>query len=150
VTLSSAPATAYDSAVRKTLTLVLVGLVLVAVPVAVGAVGMKAVLKAPSAEPRVNVKWWYSIKVTDLKGRPLKATVTAKLIDPVGGVHSIDYGPSKPPRPITNWPFKGTFRDYITFPPDSRGYPLRLRWTVKAKIGAKTYRKVLTRKVTPG
>ena len=32
-------------------------------------VGIKATLKAPAAEPKVNVKWPYSIKVTDLTGK---------------------------------------------------------------------------------
>jgi hypothetical protein len=132
--------------------LVLAGIfaAVVLAPAGATVVPFKATLKAPRTEPKVNVKWWYSIKVTGLKGNPLKATLTAKLIDPIGGVHPIDFGPSKPVRPITNWPFKGTFRDYITFPPDSRGYPLTLRWTVKTKVNGKTYRKVLRRKVTPG
>ena len=139
----------YDSGVRAKLglaLLVLVGLVLV--PVAGGAVGIKAVLKAPSTQPKIDAKWRYSITVTDLEGRPLRATVTATLTDPFGGVHPVDYGPTQ--KPIVNFPFRGTFRDYVTFPPESRGFKLTLRWTVKAKIGAKTYRKTLTRKVTPG
>ena len=113
--------------------------------------GWKVTLKAPAANPKVNVKWHYSITVTDLKGRPLKATVTASLIDPLGSIHPIDYGPSKPePRPIKNWPFKGTFRDYITFPPDARGIlSSTLRWAVKVKLDGKVRTKVLTRKVTP-
>jgi hypothetical protein len=135
---------------RRATVLALV-LAAVAAPTAVtGAMPFKAVLKAPKTEPKVNVKWWYSIKVTDLKGNPLRARLTAKLIDPIGGVHAIGYGPSKPVRPITNWPFKGTFRDYITFPPSSRGFPLKLRWTVTTKINMQTYRKVLRRTVTPG
>ncbi len=122
---------------------------LVVVPVALAATGWRATLKAPAANPKVNVKWFYSITAKDLKGQPLKGTVTATLTDPIGGVHPIDYGPSKPVRPITNWPFKGTFRDYVTFPPESRGFPLTLRWAVKAKVGGKVRTKVLTRKVTP-
>ncbi len=119
------------------------------VPVALAATGWKVTLKAPAANPKVNVKWYYSLTAKDLKGRALKATVTATLTDPIGSVHPIDYGPSKPERPITNWPFKGTFRDYITFPPESRGFSLTLRWAVKAKLDGKVRTKVLTRKVTP-
>jgi hypothetical protein len=132
--------------------LVLAGIfaTVVLAPAGAAVVPFKATLKAPRTQPKVNVKWWYSIKVTDLKGNPLKARLTAKLIDPIGGVHPIDYGPSKPERPITNWPFKGTFRDYITFPPDSRGYPLTLRWTVKVRVGQYLFRRVFTRRVTPG
>ncbi len=122
---------------------------LVVVPVALAATGWRATLKAPAANPKVNVKWHYSVTAKDLKGHSLTGTVTATLTDPIGGVHPIDYGPSKPVRPITNWPFKGTFRDYVTFPPESRGFPLTLRWAVKVKVGGKVQTKVLTRKVTP-
>ena len=136
--------------------LVAVMLAFLAVPLAGAAVGIKATLKAPATQPKVNVKWPYSIKVTDLKGTPLRATVTAVVIDPLGTVHPMDYGPTGPPnpgppKPITNRPFKGTFRDYITFPPDAKLANmlggLTLRWTVKAKLGGKTYTKVLKRQV---
>jgi hypothetical protein len=133
--------------------LALAGIVLafVLTPAAAAVVPFKATLKAPAANPQVDVKWWYSIKVTDLKKRPIRATLTGKVIDPFGGVHPLDYGPSELTtlKPITNRPFRGTFRDYITFPPESRGFVLTLRWTVKAKIGGKTFKRVLTRKVTP-
>jgi hypothetical protein len=129
---------------------------LLVVPVAGAAVGIKATLKAPSTQPKVNVKWPYSIKVTDLKGTAISAKLTAVVIDPLGTVHPMDYGPTGPPnpgprKPITNWPFKGTFRDYIIFPPDARLANtlggLTLRWTVKAKIAGKTYKKILKRVV---
>ena len=119
--------------------------------------GIKATLKTPATQPKVNVKWPYSIKVTDLTGKPVRATVTAVVIDPLGTVHPMDYGPTGPPnpgppKPITNWPFKGTFRDYMIFPPRCDGWRtqlggLTLRWTVKAKIGGKTYKKILKRLV---
>jgi hypothetical protein len=133
-------------------------LALLVVPFASAAVGIKATLKAPVAEPKVNVKWPYSIKVTDLTGKAVRATLTAVVIDPLGTVHPVDYGPTGPPnpgppKPIKNWPFKGTFRDYMIFPPDSRLATqlggLTLRWTIKAKIGGKTYRKILKRVVKP-
>jgi hypothetical protein len=133
-----------------------VALALLLVPVAGAAVGIKATLKAPATQPKVNVKWPYSIKVTDLTGKAVRATVTAVVIDPLGTVHAMDYGPTGPPnpgppKPIKNWPFKGTFRDYITFPPDATLANtlggLTLRWTVKVKLGGKTYTKVLKRQV---
>lgn len=124
---------------------------------AVGAaVPFKATLKAPSTQPKVNVKWPYSIKVTNLKGKAISAKLTAVVTDPLGTVYPMDYGPTGPPnpgppKPITNWPFKGTFRDYMIFPPDARlANPLgglTLRWTVKAKIAGKTYTKILKRVV---
>jgi hypothetical protein len=82
--------------------------------------------------------------------------VTAVVIDPLKTVHAMDYGPTGPPnpgppKPIKNWPFKGTFRDYVIFPPDATLANalggLTLRWTVKAKLGGKTYTKVLKRQV---
>ena len=142
---------------RSRLLLAAIVALLALVPAAVGApIPFKATLKAPATQPEVNVKWPYSIKVTDLKGKPIKATLTAVVIDPLGTVHVIDYGPTGPPnpgpaKPITNWPFKGTFRDYIIFPEDAKlATPLggvTLRWTVKAKIGGKTYKKILKRQV---
>jgi hypothetical protein len=134
------------------------GVALVVIPLAGAATGIKATLKAPKAEPKIDVKWHYSIKATDLKGKPISAKLTARVIDPLGTSHPIDWGPTGPgtgrkPKPITNWPFKGTFRDYIIFPPDSRLASqfggLKLRWTVKAKLGGKTYTKVLQRLVKP-
>ena len=92
------------------------------------------------------------------QGQAVRATVTAVVIDPLGTVHPVDYGPTGPPnpgprKPVTNWPFKGTFRDYMIFPPDARLATqlggLTLRWTVKAKIGGKTYKKILKRLVKP-
>ena len=126
-------------------------------PAATGAtIPFKATLKPPPTQPKVNVKWPYSIKVADLKGKPIRATVTAVVVDPLGTAHAINYGPTGPPnpgpaKPITNWPFRGTFRDYILFPEDARLATalggLTLRWTVKAKIGGKTYKKILKRLV---
>ncbi|HEU0303412.1 MAG TPA: hypothetical protein VFR32_02410 [Gaiellaceae bacterium] len=141
---------------RLRIAIVVVALLTLVVPIAGAAVGIKATLKAPSTQPKVNVKWPYSIKVTDLKGRAVSARLTAVVIDPLGTVHPMDYGPTGPPnpgppKPITNRPFKGTFRDYIIFPPDARLANtlggLTLRWTVKAKIAGKTYTKVLKRAV---
>jgi opacity protein-like surface antigen len=132
---------------RAKCTLVLLTLALA--PAAAAAVGMKATLKAPATDPQIDVRWWYSIKVTDLTGARLRATVTAEVVDTFGYVHPVQFSWSKT-KDIVNWPFKGTFRDGIKFPPESRGFALTLRWTLKTKIGGKTYKKVLKRKVTPG
>jgi hypothetical protein len=131
-------------------------LALLVVPAVGAAVGIKATLRAPTTQPKVDVKWPYSIKVTNLKGKAVRATLTAVVIDPLGTVHPMDYGPTGPPnpgppKPIKNWPFKGTFRDYIIFPQDATLATslggLVLRWTVKVKLGGKTYTKVLKRRV---
>jgi hypothetical protein len=131
-------------------------LALLVVPAVGAAGGIKATLRAPTTQPKVDVKWPYSIKVTNLKGKAVRATLTAVVIDPLGTVHPMDYGPTGPPnpgppKPIKNWPFKGTFRDYIIFPQDATLATslggLVLRWTVKVKLGGKTYTKVLKRGV---
>ena len=131
--------------------LVIVLVALLVVPLAGAATGIKATLKAPASQPKVNVKWWYSIKATNLQGKPVRATLTAVIVDPLGDTHPVEYGPTK--KLITNWPFKGTFRDYVIFPPDSRLASqfggLTLRWTVKSKLGGKTYKKILKRLVKP-
>ncbi len=118
-------------------------LVLLLAPAATAAVPFKATLKAGTHTPAVNVKWWYTIRVTDLGGRRIRATVTAQIVDPFGGVHPVQFGTST--KNIVNWPFTGTFRDFIKFPPESRGFTLTVRWIVKAK-GRKV---VLKYKVTP-
>ena len=46
---------------------------------------------------------------------------------------------------MTRFPFRGVFRDYVIWPLESRGIPLKLRLTV-ARTG---FRKVLTYAVTP-
>jgi hypothetical protein len=108
----------------------------------------KATLKAPTADPKVNVRWWYTLRVTNLAGKPIAARITVEIVDPIGGVHPVEFSWSKT-KTITNWPFKGTFRDGIKFPPESQGFPLTIRYTVKVKKDGKIYRKVLRRKVTP-
>lgn len=125
-------------------------LVLLLAPVAGAATGIKATLKAPAQNPTIMVKWWYSIKVTDPQGKPVNARLTAHVIDPFGGVHPMGYGPAPPDVYIKNRLIRGGFRDYLEFPPESKGFRLTLRWTLKAKIAGKTYVKILKRVVTPG
>lgn len=143
---------------RSRLILVVLSVGILAVPVALAATGLKATLKAPAANPQIcstpsdspACRWIYSLKVTDLKGKPVAALLTQEIIDPFGGVHPVTYGPSNETKPIKNWPIKGAFRDYMEFPPESKGFKLTIRWTIKSKIGGKTYTKVLKRVVVPG
>jgi hypothetical protein len=118
-------------------------LALAFVPAAAAALPFKAVLRTPATQPKINVDWHYSLKVTDRAGHLVRATVTAQIIDTFGGIHAVQYDGTT--KNIVNRPFKGVFRDYLTFPRDSKGFPLTLRFTIKAK-GAKT---VLKHKVTP-
>jgi len=142
---------------RGRLLLTLLAIALAAAPAVLAATGIKATLKAPATNPKVcstpsdmpACRWHYSIKVTDLKGRPVAGKITAVIVDPFGGVHPVGYGPADPDVYVTNWPFKGTFRDYLEFPPESKGFDLVLKWTITSKIGGKTYKQVLRRTVTP-
>ena len=135
----------------RVLLAVLVGIAAVGGAARVGAAtqkpAFKAKLTAPTHTPKVKTKWYYVVRVTDLQGKPIKARLTVQIKDPIGGLSPVQYGATK--KNITNWPFTGRFRDYITWPPDSKLSDslggLVLRATVKAR-GAKV---VLTYRVKP-
>ncbi len=107
----------------------------------------KATLTAPGHTPKVSVKWYYTIRVTDLSGKPIAARLTEVVKDPTGQVHPVRYGPTQ--KVITNWRFTGRFRDYIIWPADSKLADylggLVLRATIKARGGTV----VLTYRVKP-
>ena len=103
---------------------------------AAAAPAFKATLTASTHTPKVNAKWLYSVRVTDAHGKPIKATVTSQVIDPLGGVNPVEFGCCK--RFVINHPFTGVFRDYVKFPPESRGYRLTFRVIVKALGGRRT------------
>ena len=107
----------------------------------------KATLTAPTHTPKVKIKWYYTIQVTDLSGKPITARLTELVRDPTGQAHPVKYGPTQ--KNITNWRFTGRFHDYIIWPADSKLADflggLVLRATVKAG-GASV---VLTYRVKP-
>ncbi len=90
----------------------------------------KVVLIAPGHTPTIGKHWNYRITVTE-KGKPAAAKITAQIVDPIGGVHAVQFGTST--KNITNWPVKGSFHDFILWPADSRGVPLTFRVTVVAE-----------------
>jgi hypothetical protein len=92
-------------------------LLLAVVPSAAGALPFKAKLKATTHTPKVNTKWPYSVRVTNLKGQAIKAKVTVQVVDPLGGVHPVEFGSRKVN--VVNHPFYGTFRDFVIWPPSS-------------------------------
>lgn len=100
-------------------------------------------LIAPTHAPKVNAFWRYSIRVTDLKGRPIPAKTTVQVIDPLGTAHPAQYDNTS--RNIVNWPLRGAFRDYVQWPAEARGVTLVFRVTVVAK----GRRVVLSYNVTP-
>jgi hypothetical protein len=96
----------------------------------------KAKLTAPTHHPKAATKWFYTIVVTDLAGKPIKARITVQIVDPLGSVHPVQYDNTK--KNLTNWPINGRFHDRIIWPKSSAiGINLTLRITIKA-AGGKT------------
>jgi len=109
-----------------------------ALSAAVGAAPpFRATLSAPTHTPKANAKWFYVVRATS-GGKPVRATITSQIVDPFGGVHAVEFGDTH--RFVTNRPFRGVFRDFVRFPPESQGIRLTFRVTVRA-LGA---RRVLT------
>jgi hypothetical protein len=131
------------------LRLAVILLALAVVPLASAALPFKAKLTAATHTPKVDTKWPYSVRVTTLKGKPMKARITAHVVDPLGDVHPVEFGARKVD--VVNHPFFGTFRDFVIWPPASAtelgGIPVTLvfRVTVKTAKG----KKVLRYDVTP-
>jgi hypothetical protein len=91
--------------------------------------GPTVTVRAPGHSPAVKKRWPYSVSVA-VGGRPVAARLTEQIVDPIGGIHPVQFGTST--KNITNWPFRGTFRDFIIWPASSRGIPLTLRIIVRA------------------
>jgi hypothetical protein len=87
-----------------------------------------ATLAAPTHTPKVNARWDYAVRALDDEGKPLRGRITVQIADPFGGVHPVQFGTST--RNIVNLRFRGTFRDYVQWPPESRGFRLTFRVTV--------------------
>jgi hypothetical protein len=104
----------------------------------VGAAGTSAaprvVFRATTHTPKVNARWPWSIVVTTAAGRLLPATISVAIVDPLGGVHPVDYGCCDK-KFITNVKIKGRFADYVQFPLSSKGFRLTFRVTVKTRLG---------------
>ena len=90
---------------------------------------VKATLTAPGHAPKINTKWRYTLRVT-AGGQPVSARITAQIVDPIGGAHAVNLGSTK--KPITNYPIRGDFRDYIIWPAGSRDIPLTLRFLIRS------------------
>jgi hypothetical protein len=99
------------------LRLAVLALCLAVAPVAAAALPFKAKLTAATHSPKINTKWPYSVRVTTLSGKPMRATITVQIVDPLGGVHAVQLGNTT--KDVTNRPFTGTFRDYVIWPPSS-------------------------------
>jgi len=97
---------------------------------------VKIAIAGPTHTPKVNTHWNYTVRVTR-GGKPVHAKLTEQIIDPIGGHHLVQFGPST--KYIKNWPIDGVFHDYIIWPPEGRGITLKLH--VIAKVGTRTYTK---------
>ena len=102
--------------------------------VAVHAASFRATLTTGGHNPVVNTRWPYAVKVVDGKGHPLRARISVAVVDPLGTAHPTEYYANT--KLVTNIPFRGTFRDAVKWPPESKGYPLTFRVTLK--VGAAT------------
>jgi hypothetical protein len=98
---------------------------------AAATIPFRATLTAATHTPKANARWYYTVTLTDLHGRPLRGTVTVQIKDPLGTLHYSTYDGTN--RNIVNFPFSGRFRDYAQFPSESVGFRLTVRVTVKAK-----------------
>jgi hypothetical protein len=94
----------------------------------------KVVFRAPTHTPKVNVRWPWSITVSTQAGTPLAATISVAIVDPLGGVHPVEYDCCKT-RFITNVKIKGRFADKVIYPLASRGFRVVFRVTVKTPGG---------------
>jgi hypothetical protein len=88
----------------------------------------KVTLTAPTHTPRVNARWNYKVEAVDRAGRAVRGRITVQIVDPFGGVHPVEFG--RTTRPIVNFRFAGTFRDWVEWPFESRGFRLTFRVTV--------------------
>ena len=113
--------------------------VLLLVPATAFAAPPRVVFRAPTHTPKVNARWPWSIMVTTRAGKPLAGTVSAAVVDPIGGVHPVEYGCCKK-KLITNVKFRGRFADYVQFPLSSKGFRLTFRVTVKTALGTRVVR----------
>ena len=93
--------------------------------------------KASGHAPKVNVKWPWAVTASS-SGKAVAGTVTAQVVDPVGGVHPVEYGGIKG-KFVSNVKFKGRFADFVLFPPISRGVGVTFRVTVKTALGKKVF-----------
>ena len=98
--------------------------------------GPRVVFRAPTHTPKVNVRWPWSIAVSTQAGAPLAATISVVIVDPIGGVHPVEYDCCKN-KFITNVKIKGRFADKVIYPLASRGYRVVFRVTVKTRLGTR-------------
>jgi hypothetical protein len=108
---------------------------------ALAAGSVHATLTTAGHKPKAGVHWPYTVHAT-VGGKPARARVTARIVDPLGGVHAVGFGAKK--GNVTRIPFRGTFRDFVIWPRNSAGFPLTFRIIVTSG----TARRVIDYRVT--
>ena len=96
----------------------------------------KVVFRAPTHTPKVGARWPWSVVVTTAAGKPVSGRISVAIVDPIGGVHPVDYGCCDG-KFITNVRFKGRFADYVRFPLSSKAYRLTFRVTIRSTLGTR-------------
>jgi len=105
-----------------------------------------ATLTTAGHTPKVLSTWKYSVRVTDPAGHPIAARITSQLVDPLGGVHLVEFDGTGHNPYVKNYRFFGNFCDSITWPKSSGvGVALTFRTVIVTAKG----RKVLSYSVTP-
>ena len=89
----------------------------------------RAVLHAPTHHPRVGKPWLYSVRVTDLHGRPIRARIRMQVLFGGVAVGKVDGGKT--------FTFTGTWREPkrapLIWPARSRGRTLTFEAIVTAR-----------------
>ena len=92
-----------------------------------------AVLHAPTHRPKAGKPWLYSVRVTDLQGRPIRARITMRVLFGGVSVGKVDAGKT--------FSFVGTWREPkkapLIWPARSRGRPLTFEVLVTARGATK-------------
>ncbi len=97
----------------------------------------RATLTAATHTPKIIVKWWYTVRVTDSKGQPIHARITVRIKDPLGGLHQVQFGRNVK-KDVKNYPIDGRFRDWVNWPRDSAiGVTLTFQVVVRTSAGQK-------------
>lgn len=101
-------------------------------PTAVRAAPFKARLTASGHRPVPLAPWRYTLRVTDLAGRPLRAHAVFKIV--------FHQETPPPPRLLARVNFRGRARGVYRWPTLLRGEPLEFQATVTAKSATLTLR----------
>ncbi len=119
------------------LRLAALALVVLAFPLAAGAApAFKVTFAASKHTPKVKERWNWKVTVTTPAGKPLAATISAVVIDPIGQVHPVEYGCCAK-KFVTKVRIKGSFADYVQYPLAAKGFKVTFKVTVKTALGTR-------------